>query len=88
MSVYDLLFGEVYVKSRMAILTVSSCSPKTDALERIVLSIKLSAYVTNKRGISLMSILRSTRLAMAASTPWTFDSLTTTSCWTAMVSLS
>lgn len=47
--------------------TVSSINPKTDALDKIVLSIKLSIYVKNSSGISRQSILRTIRRMRAAS---------------------
>ena len=46
------------------VLTVSSINPNTDALDRIVLSIKLSKYVTKRRGRRRLSTLRNTREAI------------------------
>ena len=50
-------------------LTVSSFNPKAAALERMILSIKLSMYVMKSRGINLLSIFRNTRFATAFSIP-------------------
>ena len=47
--------------------TVSALSPNTDALERIVLSMKLKLYVMNMIGKSLQSIFRNTFRARSAS---------------------
>ena len=47
-------------------LTLSSRSPKTAALERIVLSMKLSMYVTNKSGMMVRSIFLKTRFSRAS----------------------
>lgn len=44
--------------------TVSSIRPKTDALDSIVLSMKLNIYVMNKRGMSRISTLRNVLEAM------------------------
>ncbi|KAG5297017.1 hypothetical protein I7I48_06013 [Histoplasma ohiense] len=51
----------------MAMLTVSSRSPKTDALDRMTLSIKLKLYVTNSSGRMRRSILRTTSSASCSS---------------------
>jgi len=45
--------------------TVSSCSPNTEALDKIVLSMKLNMYVTNSSGIRCRSILRKTLFPIA-----------------------
>lgn len=47
--------------------TVSSINPNTDALDKIVLSMKFSIYVKNKSGMSRQSILRTMRRMRAAS---------------------
>lgn len=47
-------------------LTLSSRRPKTAALERMILSMKLNMYVMNKRGMIVRSIFLITRLAK----PW------------------
>ena len=49
--------------------TVSLANPKTDALDRMVLSIKLNMYVTKSKGIIAKSILRKMRLAEVESMP-------------------
>lgn len=45
-----------------------SFNPNTDALDRIVLSMKLKLYVMNMIGMSRQSSLRTTRFASAVST--------------------
>lgn len=46
--------------------TVSLLRPNTDALDRIVLSMKLSMYVMKSKGIKRKSTLRNSRRAIAA----------------------
>jgi hypothetical protein len=50
----------------LSVPTVSSRRPKTEAEDRIVLSMKLRLYVMNMRGIRRQSILRKTRFASAS----------------------
>jgi hypothetical protein len=47
------------------ILTVSCLIPKTDALDKMVLSIKLSIYVAKSSGMSRLSIFLNTLFAIA-----------------------
>lgn len=51
------------------VLTVSCLIPKTDALDKMVLSIKLSIYVAKSSGMSRLSIFLNTLFAIAWSVP-------------------
>lgn len=51
------------LKEHVSRHTVDVFSPNTEALERIVLSMKLKLYVTNSNGMIQKSIFRKTRFA-------------------------
>ena len=58
----DISYGSCFFGH---VLTVSSLNPKTDALDKIVSSMKLNIYVVNNSGINRLSIFLSTDFAMA-----------------------
>lgn len=64
-----LRMSALYVHGRASTLTLSSRRPKTAALDKMTLSMKLNMYVTNNSGMMTRSIFFSTRRAMAASRP-------------------